>query len=150
MNIEENVSLKKYSNFDIGGEARYFLRVITIDEFKKGLFNWKQINKINHKPSFVLGSGTNILISDNGYDGLVIYNNIQGIKIEGDFLKVGSGVLASELLDYCLKHSLSGFEWAGGLPGTIGGAIRGNAGAFKGEIKDSIIEVKSIDRDTLE
>ena len=60
------------------------------------------------------------------------------------FLSVGAGVLMEDLLAFCIKNSLSGLEWAGGLPGTLGGAIRGNAGAFKGEIKDNIAEVTSL------
>lgn len=149
MIIQKNISLKKYSNYKIGGVAKYFLSVSDIKDLKKGILEWNDLDKTNNKASFVLGGGTNLLINDNGYDGLIIHNNIQGIKREGELLMVGSGVLFSELLNYCIKHSLSGFEWAGGLPGTIGGAVRGNAGAFGGEIKDSVKEIKSIDKYTL-
>jgi UDP-N-acetylmuramate dehydrogenase len=81
---------------------------------------------------------------------LVIHNKIEGIEKEGDNLIVGSGTMVSDFLEFCIENSLSGLEWAGGLPGTIGGAARGNAGAFKGEIKDSVVEVRSLDIKNLE
>lgn len=150
MIIQKNVSLKEYSNYKIGGVAKYFLNASDIKDIKKGILEWNDLDKTNNKAPFVFGSGTNLLISDEEYDGLVIFNNIQSIKQKGNLLIVGSGILFSELLNYCIKHSLSGFEWAGGLPGTVGGAVRGNAGAFGGEIKDSIQEVKSINKYSLE
>jgi UDP-N-acetylmuramate dehydrogenase len=150
MIIQRNVSLRKYSNYKIGGIAKYFLDATSIEQLKKGLLEWKNFSKKNHKGPLVFGSGTNLLIDDNEYDELVIFNNIQGIRQDGDFLIVGSGVLISKILEYCVKHSLSGLEWAGGLPGTVGGAVRGNAGAFGGEIKDNIQDVKSINKYTLE
>ncbi|MFH1186958.1 MAG: UDP-N-acetylmuramate dehydrogenase [Candidatus Levyibacteriota bacterium] len=149
MIIQKNVPLKDYSNYKIGGPARYFLKVSDVKQLKEGLLEWRKINKDN-KPAFVLGSGTKILINDDGYDGLVIYNSISGIEKNGELLRVGAGVLASDLLKYCLDNSLIGFEWAGGLPGTIGGAVRGNAGAFGGETKDNLIKVKSININSLE
>lgn len=144
MNLQKNVLLKNYSNYKIGGSARLLAEVETVDELG-GLLIATRGEKI-----LVLGRGTNVLISDKGFDGLVIVNKIEGIEKEGeDCLVVGSGVLVKDLLEYCIENSLSGFEWAGGLPGTIGGAVRGNAGAFKGETKDSVIRVESLDLKTL-
>jgi len=149
MIIQKNVLLKNYSNYKIGGPAAYFLEAKSTEELKEGLKEWKNIN-LDSKPIFILGGGTNILFGDNGYSGLVIHCEIKGIKLEEEKIKVGAGVLISELLDFCIENSLSGFEWAGGLPGTIGGALRGNAGAFGGETKDTTVEVKSLNTDTLE
>jgi len=149
MLIQKDVLLKNYSNYKIGGLAAYFLEVKSTEELKEGLKEWKSINS-GLKQILILGGGTNILFGDKGYLGLVIRCEIKGIKLRGEKIKVGAGVLISELLDFCIENSLSGFEWAGGLPGTIGGALRGNAGAFGGETKDCVVEVKSLNIDTLE
>ena len=146
INFQENTPLKNYSNYKIGGLAKLFAEAGSTDELKEILRSAEQnhISKI-----FILGGGTNVLISDEGIDGLVILNKIEGIGGEGDNLRVGSGVLVKDLLEYCIENSLSGLEWAGGLPGTLGGAVRGNAGAFKGETKDNVVEVVSLDLKTL-
>ena len=148
--LRQNVSLKDYSNFKIGGQALYFLEVYSKEELIEGLKEWK---KISTNPStgkiFILGGGTNILFSDLGLAGLVIKNSIDGIKASNGVIEVGGGTLVSELLNFCIENCLSGFEWAGGLPGTIGGAVRGNAGAFNGETKDNVLDVEGVDLKTL-
>ena len=145
--IKKNVLLSKYSNYKIGGTARLFVEVSKVEELAE-IRKQVQDNKV-----FVLGGGTNVLMSDEGFDGLVIHNEIKGILPvrlgQVDSLKVGAGVAIEEILNFCIENSLSGLEWAGGLPGTVGGAVRGNAGAFAGEIKDSVLEVESIDLKTL-
>ncbi len=143
--IRQNVPLKDYSNYKIGGNAANFLEINSKEELLEGLSEWGNKGKI-----FTLGKGTNILISERGFHGLVIHNNILGNEKRGEEVVVGAGVLVSDFLNFCIENSLSGFEWAGGLPGTIGGAVRGNAGAFKGESKDSVKKVLSINLDTLE
>ena len=151
--IRQNVLLKDYSNYKIGGPAAYFLEISTKEELSEGLKEWKKISSVfseDKQKIFVLGKGTNILISDKGFNGLVIHNNILGIEKKEEDLIVGAGVLVSQILSFCIENQLSGLEWAGGLPGTIGGAVRGNAGAFMGETKDSVKEVVSLDFNTLE
>jgi len=151
--IQQNVSLKDFSNYKIGGPADYFLEVFSREELIRGLKEWESICSSLPQPQrklFILGSGTNILFSDAGFKGLVIKNSIGGIEKVGEEVFAGSGVEVSKFLDFCIENSLSGFEWAGGLPGTMGGAIRGNAGAFGGETKDSLIEVTSLNLKTLE
>ncbi len=150
--IQKDVSLKNFSNYKIGGKARYFLEVSNLSELKEGLGKWKRISEI--LPIFILGAGTNVLISDKGFNGLVIHPKIRFIEKtpstgSKQIISAGSGVLIEDLLVDSVKNSLSGLEWAGGLPGTLGGAIRGNAGAFRGEIKDNIVEVTSFDTKTL-
>jgi UDP-N-acetylmuramate dehydrogenase len=110
-----------------------------------GLKEWGGRGKI-----FVFGQATNILFSDNGFDGLVIKNSIKGIQLNGNNLVVGAGESILDVLSFCKDNSLSGLEWAGGLPGTIGGAVRGNAGAFGGEIKDNIVKVESFNFKTFQ
>lgn len=151
--LKQNVSLKDYSNYKIGGNAAYFLEVFSKEDLIKGLKSWYEISlgfPDNKKQIFVLGGGTNVLFSDEGFYGLVIKNSIKGIEIQGNIVTVGAGENVSSFLDFCIKHSLSGVEWAGGLPGTVGGAIRGNAGAFNGEIKDNLLEVESLNLETFE
>lgn len=147
MNFQQNVSLKNYSNYKIGGPARLFVEIGSTEELKEALRSAKQNQDLK---IFILGGGTNILISDEGFDGLVIHNQIETINVIDGGLEVGSGVLVKDVLNFCIENSLSGLEWAGGLPGTVGGAVRGNAGAFKGETKDSIAAVSSLVISSLE
>ena len=152
MTLQRNVSLKEHSNYKIGGNALYFFEVSSIVSLKDGLSEfYREVGGKNKFPIFILGSGTNVLIDDKGFDGLVIKDEIKLIgPREGRVLKVGAGTLVDELTNFCIENSLSGFEWAGGLPGTIGGAVRGNAGAFKGETKDSVGRVWSINLENFE
>lgn len=144
-----NIPLKKYSSIKIGGPASYFCELRSKEDLKQALKEWREINhEMNN--IFVLGGGTNILFDDTGYDGLVIKNNIDFIERVGTTVVSGGGTKVSDLLNFCSQNSLSGFEWAGGLPGTVGGAIRGNAGAFLGDISKNVSEVESIKIKTLE
>ncbi len=138
--FEENVKLSQFSNYKIGGMARYFFIANSLNNLYKAIRK-SQSEKI---PTFILGGGTNLLISDSGFQGLVIKSDFNFIHQNECLLTVGSGVIVGDLLNFCIEKNLSGLEWAGGLPGTVGGAIRGNAGAFKGEIKDSVVEVLSL------
>lgn len=146
--LQKNVPLKKHSNFKIGGPSDYFFEFKSKDELIKVLDEWRGLSPEN-KNILILGKGTNILFNDAGFRGLVLKDEINFIEKKGEILKAGSGVLISELLNYCVQNSLSGLEWAGGLPGTVGGALRGNAGAFGGETKDNLVEVESVDFETL-
>ncbi len=149
MQFLENVSLKKYSRYQIGGPADFFAQIKSKEELIDALSSWKKINpEMNNL--FIMGGGTNILFNDDGFRGLVIKIDINFIEKNGDELKVGAGVLFADLVSRAATDSLSGLEWAGGLPGTVGGAVRGNAGAFMGETKDNLIEIESLDVNTLE
>lgn len=135
----QNIKLSNYSSYKIGGPARYFFKAKTYGDLDKILSRKDDFSSI-----FILGGGTNILFDDGGFDGLVLMPCLNFIKRNGNEIKAGSGVLVSELLDFATEKGLSGLEWAGGLPGMLGGAIRGNAGAFGGEIKDVVKEVVSL------
>ena len=141
MQFEENVSLARYSNLQVGGPARYFKAVSTREDLIEAL----QTARAMDLPVFVLGGGTNILWSDRGYDGLVLKPEISFIRRDGDTITAGVAVTMAALVDFSVKEGLAGLDWAGGLPGTFGGAIFGNAGCFGGEIKDSVAEVESVD-----
>ncbi len=140
--FERNKSLRKFSNYEIGGPADYFCAPQTIDELASALRDWGTSGKI-----FILGGGTNLLISDDGFRGLVLKPELRSIVIEGNTVRVGAGMLMQDLLAATIEAGLSGLEWAGGLPGTVGGAVRGNAGAFGGETKDRVTEVRSVKTD---
>lgn len=143
MNLVRNIPLSEHSNYKIGGDAKYFSEFKSKDELEIALGEYKEIDP-ELKSVFVLGSGTNILFADSGYNGLVLKNEITGLDLQESEIVVRSGTLMSELVSFALANSISGFEWAGGLPGSVGGAIRGNAGAFGGEIKDNLVQVTSI------
>ncbi len=145
MKFQENVSLAKLSNYKIGGPAMFFFEAGSAEELAWAVREAKK----RRLKIFVLGAGTNLLISDRGWRGLVLKPNINFLERNGSEVKVGAGTLMSQLLDFAAKNELSGLEWAGGLPGTLGGAIRGNAGCFGGEIKDSIKSVQSLDTKAL-
>ncbi len=141
MPLQENVSLNAYSSYRIGGPARYFWRAKDAAEIKKALAFARRLKQ----PVFILGGGTNLLIPDEGFPGLVLKLDIKFLRRRGNKVEAGAGTPVSELLKFAAKHGLSGLEWAGGLPGTVGGAVRGNAGCFGGETKDAISSVRSLD-----
>ncbi len=155
MKIEENIPLKDYSTFRIGGPAKYFCNCEKMEELKEAL-NWAQEKK---QRVFILGGGSNILFSDKGFDGLVVrimnhelrlmnnhktLSNLSSKKMETEGVKIvcGAGVSLAKLVNFARKNGLSGLEWAAGIPGTAGGAVRGNAGAFGEEMADSVEKIK--------
>ena len=142
--FKESILLSKFSHYKIGGPARFFFEAKSEKDVRWAV---KEARK-RKLPVFVLGGGTNLLISDDGFDGLVLRVNIGSVEIKGTRVTVGAGVMMADLLKTVAARSLAGLEWAGGLPGTVGGAIRGNAGCFGGEIKDAVASVRSFDMKT--
>lgn len=140
-NMRRDVPLKEYSAYRIGGPARYFLETDDSVALQEALV----AARAERIPFFIMGSATNLLISDSGFAGLVIRPLFRSLSVEGTLLRAGAGVLMADALDRAIERGLAGLEWAGGLPGTVGGAVRGNAGAFGGETKDAIREVVSLD-----
>ncbi len=144
MEIKENVSLKGLTTFRIGGQARYFCAVRNKKELEEAV-SFSEKEKI---PFFVLGGGSNLLISDKGYGGIVIKVNNAGVKMQKEEVIVEAGTSLTVLFKKVIESGLAGFEWAVGIPGTLGGAVRGNAGAFDGEIADNLKEVEAYDMDS--
>lgn len=142
--IKENVNLGEMTTFKFGGDARYFAVVDNESEVKEAVSF--ALNK--DLPIFIFAGGSNLIVSSNGFNGLVIKPNFKLLEADDKFIRCGSAVTMKELVDESIERSLKGLEWAGGLPGTVGGAVRGNAGAFGGEIKDSVVSVESIDLKT--
>ncbi|MDD5043264.1 MAG: UDP-N-acetylmuramate dehydrogenase [Patescibacteria group bacterium] len=137
-NIKIDEPLAPYTTFKIGGPARYFLEVKDIEELKSAIRAAGEDNL----PVFVLSGGSNILVADEGFAGLVIKIDFDELKISADKITAGAGVNLNKLLMFSVNNNLSGLEWAAGIPGTLGGAIRGNAGAWGGEIKDIVESVE--------
>jgi len=139
--LKKDVLLSNHCSYAIGGPAKYFFEVKDIGGLTEAIKKSQELDA----SVFILGGGTNILFSDNAFNRFVIKIGFNHIKKTSEQLVVGAGIQMSDLLNYCAANGLSGLEWAGGLPGTLGGAIRGNAGAFGGEIKDIVEEVVSVD-----
>lgn len=140
ISIQENISLKKYTTFNIGGEARYFVSVKNIEDLKEAL----KFSKEKELEYFILAGGSNILFSDSRFDGLVIKIDLKEIEIKNLEITAGAGVMLSYLINVLVEKNLAGMEKLFGIPGTVGGAVRGNAGAFGVEIIDVITQVKAL------
>lgn len=139
--LEKQVCLRDYTTFKIGGRAKYFFATKKTEDLISVILIAKEFGL----PFFILGSGSNLLIADSGFDGLVIKVNNKSLKVENDKIIAEAGVILGQLVNVALKHSLTGLEWAVGIPGTIGGAVYGNAGAFGKAIGDSVLNVKVFD-----
>jgi len=139
--IQENVKLAPYTTYKIGGPARYFVKGKNEEEIIEAV-SWAKNQSI---PFFILGGGSNVLISDKGFAGLVVRIQNTKYKIQDTRVEAGAGIDLSNLVNIAIDNGLKGLEWASGIPGTFGGAIRGNAGAFGSEIKDILSSVKLLD-----
>jgi UDP-N-acetylmuramate dehydrogenase len=143
-NVRFDHDLKKKNWFNIGGKSKIFYKADNLKE----LINL--LKKINDKEKvFILGAGSNTLISDNLYDGLVIklgksFNNIS--LLGDDIIIAGSAVLDKSLSDFAINNNLSGFEFLSCIPGTVGGGIKMNAGCFQKEFKDILLSIQVVDK----
>jgi UDP-N-acetylmuramate dehydrogenase len=148
MQLQNDFPLKDSLWYKIGGTAKYFITCESRDEILEA-FEFIKDNKLDKV--FVVGLGTNLLFSDDYFDGAVIQiangdKSDKDIRILDDgLLEVFAGVTMENLISFSLDCQLVGLEWAGGLPGTVGGAVRGNAGAYGGEIKDNLVSAEILD-----
>ena len=138
--VYQDESMKKHITFRVGGNADYFVTPGTIDEVKK-VVNLCQTEMV---PYYIIGNGSNLLVGDKGYRGVIIqlYKEMSEIQIEGNHVKAQAGALLSKIGNKAYEEGLTGFEFAAGIPGTVGGAVVMNAGAYGGEMKDILEEVK--------
>lgn len=139
--LKKNIKLAQYTTYKIGGPAKYFFEAKTEDEIIEAVL-WARKEGV---PYFILGGGSNILVSDKGFNGFVIRILNSKFQILESAVGAGAGLDLPKLVQGTISNSLKGFEWASGIPGTFGGAIRGNAGAFGREIKDIITSVRFLD-----
>lgn len=140
-NVKYNEPMSKHTSFKVGGNAEYFVEIYDIDILKR-IVDYSQNNNLVIN---VVGNGTNLLVLDSGIKGLVIRYVANKIEINDNYVSVDAGILNGILAQELLKNELSGFEFASGIPGTIGGAVFMNAGAYGSEIKDIIEEVTYFD-----
>ncbi len=140
-----HVDMKKYTSFRAGGIAEEMLIPDTMEELQNAL---KEVKKENRK-SIILGNGSNTLIKDTGFSGTIIKlgTGFGKITVEGDTLICGCQALMSTVAKAALEHNLTGFEFASGIPGSLGGAVFMNAGAYGGEMKDIVESVIVVTRD---
>lgn len=142
--VRRSELMAKHTTFEIGGPAEYFFIAKDKEQVAKAVAAAKNLQL----PLFIFGGGSNLLVSDAGIKGLVVrmQSNAKTFEVSpGGRIEAYSGVSLGSVVSFSIKKSLAGLEWAGGLPGTFGGAIRGNAGAFGGEMKDSIASVRALD-----
>lgn len=143
--VKENVSLAPYTSARIGGPADILVTVTSADELARAIkLLWKE-----QIPYTILGGGSNVLISDRGIRGVVILNRAKGVRFHNDedpSVTAESGVIFSNLANRCASKGVSGLEWAAAVPGTIGGAVYGNAGAFGGDMAGSLIWAELLTR----
>lgn len=135
--------MKKHTTFRIGGPADYYIIPHSTDE----LIQVIEACKAAKEPYYILGNGSNLLVGDRGYRGTIIQllRNYSDIRVDGEFVQAQAGALLSRIAKTALDNSLTGFEFAAGIPGTLGGAVVMNAGAYGGEMKDVLEEVKVLD-----
>lgn len=140
--------LKSHTTFKIGGNCIALIEPREISDIIEAV----KICRKNNIKFFVIGNGSNLLVSDEGYNGVIIKlkSEFSKIEVEGDYLIVNSGAKLSEVYTVAYENSLTGFEFASGIPGTIGGAIYMNAGAYGGEMKDIVESVEVLDLDNFE
>lgn len=143
--VLEQEPMARHTTFRIGGPADYFVELGSIEQIRAAI----QVCREENLPWFVLGRGSNLLVSDKGYRGVIlsIYKDFQKTEIQGETVTVQAGVLLTTLSGKVLDASLTGLEFASGIPGTIGGAVVMNAGAYGGEMKDIVRKVTVLDQD---
>jgi UDP-N-acetylmuramate dehydrogenase len=150
MQIRENFPLSDYLWYKIGGKAKYFLEITSLNDVPRALdfLHTHTVNRI-----FVCGLGSNLIFTDDDFDGAVISitkpQERKPLRITEDgVLEVFAGDTLDTAIEFAFEHNLTGLEWAGGLPGTVGAGVRGNVGAFGGEIKDTLLSAEVIEYTT--
>jgi len=142
LKIQKNVPLAPFTTYKIGGSAQFYLEINCKDDLLQAL-EWAKVNK---KKFFILGGGSNVLVNDAGVSGLVLKMNNTTVKVMGERLECGAGASLSRVNSLAMNQNLSGFEWSSGIPrATVGGSVRGNAGAFGVESKDLVETVEIFD-----
>lgn len=147
MIVQEHVDLSEVLWYKIGGHAKYLIECKILEDISQA-FRFIQENNIHN--IFVCGMGSNLIFTDHDFDGAVIRivknDQLDGVYFDGDGnVEAFAGELLDRVITFGFEHSLIGLEWAGGLPGTVGAGVRGNVGAYGGEIKDSLVSVDVLD-----
>ncbi len=135
-----NEPMSKHTTFRVGGEASCFVRISEAGQLAALMPYLREVEV----PYFILGNGSNLLVGDKGYNGVILQigSKMNGIHVEDTHISAGAGVLLSQLAKYAQENGLTGLEFASGIPGTLGGSVVMNAGAYGGEMKQVIELVK--------
>jgi UDP-N-acetylmuramate dehydrogenase len=143
--FRRSVPLSEYSHFKIGGRADYFFEAKTLAELVRAV----KICRKSNVPYYVIGAGCNLLFDDQGFRGIIIKNAAKGIILrkERGEVEALSGTSLNELVDFCLQRGLAGVEILAGIPGTVGGAVFSNAGAFGKSVGDLLKEAILLDEE---
>lgn len=142
--LEEHVNLKKYNTYRIDTTCRYMLHPDSVEKLQEFL---KYAEK-NHFSFFVLGNGSNVILSDTEYNGVIIkLDKLQDVQYNGSEVYVAADVMINSLALQILNHGITGLEWASGIPGTVGACIFGNAEAYKTSTFDCLKEVTFLTSD---
>ena len=148
MNLQENVSLAPLTTIGIGGPARFFFRATSVDEVREALA-WARERNLN---VFFLGGGSNLLIADAGFDGLVVHLALQGITVESEdvhaMVKVAAGEPWDAFVEHAVANGWAGIECLSGIPGSTGATPIQNVGAYGQEVAETIARVEALDRTT--
>lgn len=144
-NIYLNEPMSQHTTFRIGGEADCFLQIENVEQLKKVQRYLQQLEI----PYFVLGNGSNLLVGDEGFAGVIleIADKMNEVKVRGNLIVAQAGAPMSKIARIAYENGLTGFEFAAGIPGTIGGGVVMNAGAYGGELKQVVTLVKVVDRE---
>ena len=143
-NIYINEPMKEHTTFRVGGPADCLLEIDNKEQLSAVLHYLSLIGL----PYFVLGNGSNLLVGDRGYKGIILHirGNMKAVRVEGNMIIAQAGALLSQIAKVAYEHGLTGFEFAAGIPGTIGGGVVMNAGAYGGEMKQVVDTVSVLDK----
>ena len=140
--VKENVDLKKYNSYKVSTNARYLVDVFN----EQALIDLIEYLKKNNIKYIILGNGSNVVFPENDFSGVIIkLNELNKIEVDDDELYVGAGVMLPKLVNEAVNNCLTGLEWAAGIPGTVGGAVVGNAGAYLSDIFTYITSVRVLE-----
>lgn len=140
-NIHINEDMSKHISFKVGGTADFFIEV---DDVSQLMYILKLAKKIKMK-TYILGNGTNIIIKDTGFRGIIIKPNFKHLNIEKGKIVAGAGIPVALLSNFAYRNKIKGFEFLSGIPGSVGGAVKMNAGAYNSEIKDILVNTTYLD-----
>lgn len=142
--VKENVDLKNYNTYKVSVNAKYLVEVKCVDSLKE-LIKYLRKNKIKY---LILGNGSNVVLPEKDLDGVIVrLNGLNKIEVDDDEVYVEAGVMLPKLVNESVSNCLTGLEWASGIPGTVGGAVVGNAGAYLSDIFMFIEEITVLEND---
>lgn len=144
-NVSADEPMARHTTFRVGGPADYFVRPVDVEQIPALI----SLGRMENIPYFILGNGSNLLVSDEGYRGMIINiaDNMNDVDIHDGVIRAQAGAMLTKVGRLARDNSLTGLEFASGIPGTIGGAVYMNAGAYGGEMKDVVVSVRAMDTD---